>query len=451
MELLERVFKLSENRTTLRAELRGGTTTFLTMAYIIFVQPAVLSIAGMPHESVFLATCLSAALATLLMGLLARYPIALAPGMGENFFFVFSVALVKIGGEQVGWQAALAVVFTSGLIFFLLTLVKVRELILEAIPQSLRLAIAVGIGLFIAEIGMLHSGIIVVDKLSLLPHMGDFSSPPVILAICGLLITIALAVKKISGAIMWGILSCTVLGLLFGVVKYQGIVSLPPSDFSVFFAFDFARIFTHPEFITLIVVFLFMDMFDTLGTLVGVSEQAGFIDKDGKLPRANLALLSDATGTLAGACMGTSTVTSYIESASGVAAGARTGLANVVTALLFLLALFFSPLVAMVGAGWMIPDSSPPAFLYPITAPALILVGVMMMKCVGEIPWDDLSEAIPAFLVIIGIPLSFSISDGLAFGFISYPFIKLFDGRGREVSPLLYILGALFTARYLFL
>ena len=451
MEILERFFRLKESGTTLRSELRGGTTTFLTMAYIVFVQPAVLSIAGMPAESVFLATCLSAALATILMGFLANYPIALAPGMGENFFFVFSVALLKIGDETVGWQAALAVVLISGLLFFLLTIFRIREIILEAVPASLRNAIAVGIGLFIAEIGLLHGGIIAVDKTSLLPQLGDLSSPAVILAILGLMITVAMTVRHIRGAILWGILATSLLGLLFGVVQYRGVVSLPPGDFSVFFAMDFAKIFTHVEFITLIIVFLFMDMFDTLGTLVGVSEQAGFIDKDGKLPRANRALLSDAAGTVAGACFGTSTVTSYIESAAGVEAGSRTGLSNVVTGLLFLAALFFAPLVAMVGAGWQIPGSDPPVFLYPITAPALILVGSMMIRNVLKIDWSDYGEAIPSFLTIIGIPLAFSISDGLAFGFIAYPFIKLFDGRGREVSPLLFVLGALFLARYLFL
>ncbi len=451
MAWLDRVFGYTQAGSSFRAEVRGGFTTFLTMAYIIFVQPAVLAIAGMPAESVFLSTCLAAAFGTILMGLLARYPIALAPGMGENFFFVFSVALVKVGGEQVGWQAALGVVFMSGLVFFLLTAFKIREMILEAVPASLRNAIAVGIGLFIAEIGLLHAGIITVDKISLLPKLGDFSSPPVFLAILGLLLTMALMARQIRGAIMWGILATTGLGWLFGVVEYGGIISAPPADFTVFFAMDLGRVFSHIDFLTLILVFLFMDMFDTLGTLVGVSEQAGFMNKDGKLPRVNRALFADATATVAGACMGTSTVTSYIESASGVEAGARTGLANVVTGSLFLLALFFFPLVAMVGGGWLIPGSQPSAYLYPITAPALIVVGSMMARNVMKIDWSEVGEAIPAFLTIIGIPLTFSISDGLAFGFISYPFIKLFDGKGREVSPLLYLLAVLFVARYAFL
>ena len=451
MEALARFFRFETLGTDFRTEVRGGVTTYLTMAYILFVQPAVLSIAGMPYESVFLATCLSAALATIMMGVIARYPIALAPGMGENFFFVFSVALIEIGGEQVGWQAALAVVFISGVIFFLLTVLRIREMILEVVPKSLRNAIAVGIGLFIAEIGLLHGGIITVDKISLLPKLGNFASAPTILAVIGLLITIVLMARKIRGAILLGILATSVLGLLFGVMKYKGIVSLPPGDFSVFFAMDFLRVFTHVEFITLILVFLFMDMFDTLGTLVGVSEQAGFLDKDGKLPRASSALFCDAAGTVAGACFGTSTVTSYIESASGVAEGARSGFASVVTGLLFVVSLFFAPLVAMVGAGWMVPGSEPAVFLYPVTAPALILVGSMMVKNVLKIEWDDPGEAIPSFLTIIGIPLAFSISDGLAFGFITYPIIKLFDGRGRQVSPLLFVLAALFLARYLFL
>jgi len=451
MHILERLFKLRKNKTTITTELRGGTTTFLTMAYIIFVQPAILSIAGMPAESVFLATCLSASFATILMGLLANYPIALAPGMGENFFFVFSVALLKIGDETVGWPAALAVVFISGAIFFLMTVLHIREMILEAVPQNLRRAIAVGIGLFITEIGMMHGGIIAINPTSLLPGLGNLSSAPVLLAILGFLVTTVLVVRKVRGGIMLGILATATMGLLMGVSEYKGIVSIPPTDFSVFFAFDFAKVFTHPEFITLIIIFLFMDMFDTLGTLVGVSEQAGFIDKDGKLPRANRALLADATGTVVGSCMGTSTVTSFIESSSGVEDGARTGLASIVTGLLFLLALFFSPLVSMIGAGWMIPESNPPQFLYPITAPALILVGIMMMRNISKIDWSDHSESIPAFLIIVGIPWTFSISDGLAMGFIAYPFIKLFDSKYKSINPLMYLLGLLFVARYVFL
>lgn len=451
MALLERIFKLSENGSSVSNEVRGGTTTFLTMAYIIFVQPAVLSIAGMPQESVFLATCLSASLATIIMGLLANYPIALAPGMGENFFFVFSVALLKIGDETVGWQAALTVVFISGILFFLMTVFRIREMIMDAVPRNLRRAIAVGIGLFIAEIGLLHSGVIAIKPSSMLPGLGNLSSPPTLVAIAGFLVAAVLVVKKIRGGILIGILFTTILGLLAGVVEYKGIVSMPPNDFSVFFAFDFAKVFSNPEFITLIIIFLFMDTFDTLGTLVGVTEQAGLTDKNGNLPRANRAFLADATGTVAGSCMGTSTVTSFIESSSGVEDGARTGLANMVTGLLFLLALFFSPLVSMIGAGWMIPESSPPSFLYPITAPALIIVGVMMIRNVKDIDWDDIGESIPAFLTIIGIPLSFSISDGLAFGFITYPFIKLFDGKIKSVNPLMFILGLLFVARYVFL
>ncbi|RJO63911.1 MAG: NCS2 family permease [Myxococcales bacterium] len=451
MEALERIFRLKENGTTLRAEAAGGVTTFLTMAYILFVQPAVLAIAGMPMESVFLATCLSSAFATILMGIVARYPVALAPGMGENFFFVFSVALLELGGQPVGWQAALAVVFISGVLFFILSLFRVRQWILDAVPAALRHAIAAGIGLFVAEIGLLHAGIITINKTSLLPQLGSLSSPPTLLALAGLVATLALMARRVRGAILWGLLATTVFGLVGGVVQYKGIVSLPPADFSVFFAFDFAKVFTHPEFLTLIFVFLFMDVFDTLGTLVGVGAQAGLIGPDGKLPRAEKAFLCDAAGTVVGACCGMSTVTSYIESAAGVAAGARTGLANVFTGLLFLVALFFAPLVAMVGAGWQIPGSDPAAFLYPVTAPALILVGSMMVRNLTRIDWDEVGDAIPAFLTLIGIPLAFSISDGLAFGFISYPLIKLFDGKGKDVSPLVYGLGAVFVLRYIFL
>ncbi len=451
MDTLEKLFKLKKLGTNIQREFTGGTTTFLTMAYIIFVQPAVLSMAGMPYEGVFLATCISAAFASILMGLLSNYPIALAPGMGENFFFVYSVALVQVAGSQVGWQAALTVVFISGVLFLLLTVFKVREMILEAVPPGLRYAFGVGIGLFIAYIGLMHSGIVVIDGISKMPRIGDFSSTPTALSLIGLIFTAGLLARKIKGAVLWGILSTAALGLLVGVVEWKGFVSLPPSDFSTFFAFDFAKVFSHPEFLTLILVFLFMDVFDTLGTMVGVTHHAGLADKDGNVPRANRIFLADSISTLAGSCVGTSTVTSYVESAAGVEAGGRSGLTSVFTGLWFLLALFFAPLVATVGAGWLIPGSNPPASLYPVTAPALIIVGSMMMRGIKNIDWDDIGESLPAFLTIIGIPLMYSIHDGLALGFISYPIIRLIQGRGKEVSWLLYIVAALFLARYIFL
>jgi len=451
MEMLDRYFRLKEMSSSLKTEFSAGTTIFLTMAYIIFVQPAVLSIAGMPYEGVFLATCISSALACILMGLVSRYPIALAPGMGENFFFVFSVALANIGGSQVGWKAALAVVFISGILFLLLTLFRVRNMILEAVPPGLRYSFGVGIGLFIAYIGMMHAGIVVVDPVSRMPHIGAFDSTPTALAAIGLIFTAALTARRIRGAILWGILFTAFVGFLMGVVELKGFVSLPPNDFSTFLAFDFARIFTHFDFITLILIFLFMDIFDTLGTMVGVVHHAGLADANGNIPRANSIFFADAAATVFGSMMGTSTVTSYIESAAGVEAGGRTGLTAIVTGLWFFAALFFAPLVATVGAGWLIPGSDPASFLYPVTAPALIMVGSMMMRGVERINWNDIGEALPAFLTIIGIPLTYSINDGLALGFISYPLVRLMEGRGREVSPLLYIVALLFIARYIFL
>jgi len=363
MTALDRYFRLSELSTSIKTEFTAGTTTFLTMAYIIFVQPAVLAIAGMPYEGVFLATCLSSALACILMGILARYPIALAPGMGENFFFVFSVALANIGGTQVGWKAGLAVVFISGLLFILLTLFRVREMILGAVPPGLRYAFGVGIGLFIAYIGLMHAGLVVIDPVSRMPRMGNFNSTPTALAAIGLIFTAVLSARRIRGAVLWGILFTAFIGLLIGVVEWKGIVSLPPADFSTFLAFDFARVFTHFDFLTLILIFLFMDVFDTLGTMVGVVHHAGLAESDGNIPRANRIFLADATATVFGAAMGTSTVTSYIESAAGVEAGGRTGLTAVFTGLWFFAALFFAPLVATVGAGWLIPGSDPASFL----------------------------------------------------------------------------------------
>lgn len=447
---LDRYFGISASGSSFRSEVRGGLTTFMTMAYIIFVQPAILSIAGMSLESVFLATCLSAAVATLLMAFLSRYPVALAPGMGENIFFVFSVATATVGGQVVGYPAALTVVLISGLLFLLLTLLKVREKLLNSVPRSLRVGIGVGIGLFIAELGLMHGGIIRVDTVSLLPGLGNLSQSATLVALVGLLVTLVMFVRRIPGAILWGMILTAIFGLLTGVVSYSGIVSMPPTDTSAIFAFDFARVFSHPDFIALILVFLFMDLFDTMGTLVGVGERAGFIDEKGHLPRAEKAFLADAGGTVFGACVGTSTVTSFIESLSGIEAGARTGFASVVTGLLFIAALFFMPLVQMVGGGWAIPGMEG-HFLYPVTAPALILVGAMMTRGVTRINWDDYVEAIPAFLVVVGIPLTFSIHDGLAFGFISYPLLMLATGRGRELNPVLIVVALIFVARYVFL
>lgn len=447
--MLNRYFKLEENGTTVRTEILAGITTFLTMAYIIFVQPAVLSGAmfgmdtGLDFGAVTVATCLSAALATALMGLLARYPIAQAPGMGENFFFVFTViGAAGAAGLPDPWRVALGVVFISGVLFLLLSALGLRKAILDAVSPDLRHGIAAGIGLFIAFIGLQNAGVIQDNAGTLVSLNTQFLSPDRIVFFFGLLVTAALYARKTKGAILWGILSSAILAVVLHtalagstadrvtssmlMTRFEPtfhLVSLPPSIEPTFFRMDLAHALSG-VMIPFIVIFLFMDMFDTLGTLVGVSEQAGFI-KDNQLPRAGRAMLSDAVGTVAGACLGTSTVTSFIESASGVEAGGRTGLTALVVAAGFLLALFFSPLIATIGS------------YAPITAPALVVVGSMMLRNAARIDWRDATESIPAFLIMLGIPLSYSIADGLALGFIAYPLIKLLSGRGRELKPVM--------------
>jgi adenine/guanine/hypoxanthine permease len=435
-ELLQGLFKLKENETTIRTEVRGGVVTFLTMSYIIFVQPGVLASVGMDFGAVMVATCLASALATFVMAFGANYPVALAPAMGENFFFVTVVAGV-VTGSAVSWQIALAAVLLSGVIFLILALFKVRQAIMDSLPSSLKYAIPAGIGVFIAFIGMQQGGLVVAAPGSMV-RMGDLSSGPALLTLFGLILISVLLVLKIKGAILWGLLAATLLGLPFELTSYHGIVDLPPDISPTFMQLDLKGLLDI-TIIPVVIIFLFMDLFDTIGTLVGVGQQAGLM-RDGKLPRAGRALLSDAVGTTAGAMLGTSTVSSYIESATGVAEGARTGLASLVTGLLFLLALFFFPLVQMVGGGVQVAEG---VFLHPITAPVMILVGSMMIRSVKEIPWGDHSEAIPAFLVILGMPLTYSIADGLALGFIAYPLLKLFSGKGREVSSLVYIMAVL--------
>ena len=436
--MLERLFKLKENRTNVRTEIIAGITTFMTMAYIIFVQPAVLSIVGMDFGAVMMATCISAALATLLMGLYANYPIALAPAMGENFFYVYTVVLTM----GIPWQVALGAVFLSGVAFFILTLFKIRELIIDAVPRSLKNAIAVGIGFFITFIGLVNAGIIVKNPGGGIVKLGNIRSIPVLLAAFGILLTVILMIRKVKGAILIGIVVTAIIGLPLGIVKYQGFVSAPPSLAPTFMKMDILGAIDL-GLVTVVTVFLFMAVFDAIGTLIGIGEQGGFL-VNGRLPRANKALMSDALGTVVGSALGTSTVTAYIESAAGVEEGGRTGLANVITGFLFILAIFFSPLVKMIGGGYQIDGS----ILFPITSPALIIVGCMMAKNITKIAWDDLTEAFPAFLTIIGMPLTYSIADGLAFGFISYPLLKALSGKFREVSWLVYLLGAIFLLRY---
>ncbi len=465
--MLERFFRLSENQTTGRTELLAGMTTFLTMAYIIFVQPAVLSgtmfskPTGMDFGAVTAATCLSAALATAIMALYARYPIAQAPGMGENFFFVFSaIPAAAAAGFANAWEVALGTVFISGVLFLLLSLVGLRELIFNAVSPSLKNGIAAGIGLFIAFIAFQNAGLIVKDPGTAVKMNAHFASPDLLIFFAGLLLTAVLHARRVRGSILWGIMGATALAVAFKLALphlprsivdapevtgsmlaqrfafAKGIVAAPPSLAPTFLRIDLAHAVS-PTMLPFIFVFLFMLVFDTIGTLIGVCEQAGFI-KDSKLPRAKQAMLSDAVGTVAGAALGTSTVTSFIESAAGVEQGGRTGLTGLVVAALFLLALFFSPLIAMVG-------SYP-----PIAAPALVIVGAMMIQNAAKVDWKDHSESVPAFLTMIGIPLSYSIADGLALGFISYPIIKLFSGRGREVGWLAYVLAVVLVAYFIF-
>lgn len=438
--MLEKLFKLEANQTSVAQEIIGGLTTFMTMAYIVFVQPAVLSAAGMDFGAVMIATCLSSAVATFLMAFLANYPIALAPAMGHNFFFVYTICLAM----GVPWQTALGANFISGAAFIILALFGLREMLINAIPNSLKQAIAVGIGLFIALIGFQWAGIVTYKPGTIL-GLGDLHSPPVLLAIFGLLLITGLYTYKVKGAIVIGIVITAIIGIPAGIVKYQGIISTPPSVAPTFLKLNIQAALTLSLLPTIFILF-FLDLFDTVGTLIGVSEQAGFV-KNGKLPRARKALLSDAIGTLFGTIMGTSTVTSYIESSTGVASGARTGLANITTGILFLIALLFYPLVKMIGGGYAI-DSG---VLYPVTAPALIIVGTLMMSGVTKIKWDDLTEAIPAFLTIVIMPYAYSITEGIAVGFIFYVMLKIITGKVKQIHPILIIFTVLFILRYIFL
>jgi len=439
--MLDKLFKIKEAGSTLRTEIIAGITTFMTMAYIIFVNPAILSQgAEMDFNAVMVATCLTAAVATLLMAFLANYPIAQAPGMGINALFSFEIC----ASMGVPWPTALGIVFLSGSLLLLLTVVKIREMICEAIPEGIKYGIATGIGIFIAFIGFKEAGIVVSDPATFVT-MGDLSSPPTILAISGLLVTAILMGRQIKGAILIGIVFTGILGILMGIVEYQGLVSSIPSIAPTWGKLDILGALKL-IYLTPIVTLLFLNMFDTIGTLIGVSEQAGML-KEGKLPRAGRALLPDAIGTTFGAISGTSPITSYIESAAGVSEGGRTGLANIVTAALLLLSLFFSPLASMFGGGYLVEGSG--VILHPITAPALIVVGSLMMHNITKIRWSAPDESIPAFLTIITMPLTFSISNGIAIGFISCPIIKLFCGKGREVHWMVYLLSIIFITGYL--
>ncbi|HLY62652.1 MAG TPA: NCS2 family permease [Terriglobia bacterium] len=428
--MLERLFKLAENKTTARTELLAGLTTFMTMAYIVVVNPRILAEAGMPIEGVLFATCVSSALATLVMGLWANYPIALAPGMSLNAYFTYSIVL----GRGVPWPTALGVVFLSGLLFLALTLTRVREQIVNGIPDCLKHSTAVGIGLFIAFVGLRNARLVVQSKATLVT-LGSFSDPEAQLATFGLILTAVLMARKVPGSILIGMAAATLVGVLSRHAQWpQHLFSLPHPG-GTFLKLDLAGA-AKLGLVELIFAFFFVDLFDNVGTLVGVCEQGGFM-RGGQLPRAGRALLADAVGTIFGSLTGTSTVTSYIESAAGVAAGARTGLGNIVIAALFLAALFCSPIVSAI-----------PGYA---TAPVLILVGALMCQSVARIRWDDFTEAFPAFLTILATPLTFSVATGLSLGLISYTFIKVGSGKHREISPLIWILTLLFVLRYAYL
>lgn len=438
--ILERLFHLKENKTNIRTEVISGITTFMTMSYIIFVQPAILSKCGMDFGAVMVATCLASSVAIFCMGFLANYPIALAPAMGHNFYFAFTVCL----GLGIPWQIALGANFISGVLFILLSFWGLREALVNCVPTSLKNAIAVGIGLLIAFIGLEWAGI-VVKAPGTIVGLGELNNRCVLLSLLGITIISILMCLKVKGAILIGIICSSILGLLFGMTKYHGIVDLPPSLKPTFLRLDILGVFSNLKtLITVIFVLWFLDVFDTVGTLIGIGEQAGFIDEKGNLPKAKQALLSDAVGTVGGTLLGTSTITSYIESAAGVACGGKTGLANLVTGVLFLIALFFYPLVKMVATPYQ-------ENFYPIIAPSLIIVGCLMMSNVRKIRWDDFSESIPAFLTIVIMALSFSITEGIAFGFISYSLLKLISGKANDVHYLIYIFSGLFILRYLFL
>lgn len=434
-------FQLDANGTTIQREILGGVTTFLAMSYIIFVQPGVLSAAGMDFHAVLTATCLAAAAATLLMGLLANYPVALAPGMGENFFFAFTLCGAGFG---LTWQQALAAVLLAGIFFIAITLTGLRAQIVNSIPHSLKCSIAAGIGLFITFIGLEYGGLVVAMPGTLV-GMGDLRQPAVLATVAGLLLIVVLLSFRVRGAILMGILASTAICWLLGLVHYQGLFSLQLHLAPTFWKFDLAGLFkvSPARLAAAIFVLFYLALFDTVGTLVGVGHQAGLV-RDGKLPRVDRALFADAVGTTVGAALGTSTITCYIESAAGVSDGARTGLASVVTGMLLAASLFFSPLAAMIGGGVKVG----PSVLYPTLAPALIVVGSMMLKPLRELHWDDPTEYLPAFLVLVGIPLTFSIADGIAFGLISYAVLKLATGRWRECPPLTYLFAALFVVQF---
>lgn len=432
-KMLNKYFKLDELGTNIRTEFTAGLTTFLAMAYILFVNPDILGAAGMDKGAVFTATALSAIIGTLIMGLLANYPVALAPGMGINAFFAFTVVI----GAGIRWETALTAVLVSGILFLLLSMSGVREQIINGIPATLKLAVAAGIGLFIAFVGFQSAGIIVGDPETLV-KLGDFTYGPTALAVFGLVVTAILMAFKVKGGVFYGMVITSVVGIIFGEIELptqivSGVPSIAPTFGKAFF--HFGDIFTW-EMAGIILTFLFVDFFDTAGTLVAVAGKAGLM-KDNELPRASKALLADSSATVVGAVLGTSTTTAFVESATGVGVGGRTGLTSVFTSLFFFLALFFSPLLAVVTSS--------------VTAPALIIVGVLMVSSLKDIEWDKIEVAIPAFLTIIIMPLAYSIATGIAVGFTFYPITMLIAGKGKKIHPIMWGLSFVFVLYLIFL
>lgn len=425
---MEKFFKLKEHHTDLRTEVVAGMTTFLTMVYIVVVNPAVLSAAGVPFEQVFMATIITAVIGTLLMGLFANYPIAIAPGMGINAYFT-SVVL----SQGITYQVVFGTVFLAGILFFILSLTKIREILLNAIPQSLKFGITSGIGLFIAFLGLKMSGIVISDEVNMVA-LGDLGAPVTRLTLVGLMITLILMARHVKGALFIGMLVTGIIGYFTGHIQFTSFVSIPPTP--AFFDIDISGVFSHGLY-TVVFAFLLVTLFDTTGTLIGVAEQGGLMN-NGQLPRAQRALLADATATTVGSMFGTSPATAYIESTSGVAAGGRTGLTSVVVAILFTLAIFFSPVIGAI------------ADLPAITAPVLIIVGCFMMSGLARINWKIFDEAFPAFAIILTMPLTGSIATGIAMGFITYPLLKLVSGKGRDVHWILYLFGIIFVLQMAF-
>ncbi|MFD1396286.1 NCS2 family permease [Kroppenstedtia eburnea] len=432
---MDRFFAFKEKGTNIRREVLAGLTTFLTMVYIVVVNPAVLEKSGMDFGAVFVATVLASAISTLIMGIFANYPIAIAPGMGLNAYFAFSV----VGHSRIGWEVAMGAVLVAGILFLALSVTRFREALIQAIPPSLKFGITAGIGLFIAFVGLKAAGIIVNDEVNLV-GLGDFHAPETILSLFGLFATLVLMTLRVPGALFLGMILTTVGAWVAGLFQFpEKWVTMPPSMAPTFGAAVTAlpQVFEQGLY-AVIFAFLLVTLFDTTGTMIGVAEQAGLV-KEGKFPRMRAALMADAVGVTAGAVMGTSPTSAYVESTTGVAVGGRTGFTAVVVSLLFLVTLFFEPLVAKIAG------------LSAITAPVLIIVGCLMMGGLAKVRWDDFEEAFPAFIVMLSMPLTFSIATGIAFGFITYPLLKLVRGKGKEVHPLLYLFMVLFILQLTFL